>query len=437
MALAALAAGFAGLLLYQSQMLEALPGCSGGSSCDTVLSSKWSSWLGVPVSLFAMGVYVAILCTAVMRDPESIRPQRSIDWVLLFGGITTIIAAVWFTVVQFGVIRMFCIYCMTTHVAAAAAGVMCLLMVQPLSWVKGFASAAGAALLAVVVLIVGQVMGNGPERADAIINYADSSVDLDSIEALDDLPDTLLGDPLSHAADEDVFKLDSSDEPDNTDTTGTNPRPANLKPRKLNFYGGKFAVDTTKVPIIGDPYAPKVIVILFDYNCPHCRETHEMLEKTKQKYGNELAIVYLPVPLDSKCNKLVRHTSPTNRYSCDLAKTSLAVWRIAPEKWAEFDKILITDEQKRTPARARIEARKLLDTQEDKEMDRGAEDDWIADRIELDTRIYALLGKVSKQTLLPMLITENALMSGSPRHPLDIEDLIEGKKIDSNRYSSQ
>ncbi len=419
--LAVMAAGLAGLLLYQSQTLEALPGCGGGSGCSTVLASKWSSWLGLPVSLLALGVYIAMLSAVVMRDTESRRPQPGAEWVMVCSGVAVLVAALWFVIVQVVIVGSFCLYCMATHVSAGVAAVLCLLAAQPSRWLKSAASAGGVAVGLMAVLIVGQVMGDDPEAVAPQIHIVEAAP-ADPVES--EQPSSLFTNPVPELAPP-APKPDPVVKP--PAGTGTKQTVSPLGPRKLAFYGGRFKLDTTNVPIIGDPHAPKVLVVIFDYNCDHCRETRVMLEKTKQKHGDKLAIICLPTPLSSKCNKLVTRTHPNNRYSCELAEASLAVWRVAPDKWEEFDKRLYTDADIRTAARSQIAAWELLGGE--KAFKQGQDDPWVKKRISTNVSIYEVVGKTSGSALLPMLVTETGVMTGAPRHPLDIDDLLLGLKV--------
>ncbi len=92
----------------------ALVGCAAGSSCDSVLGSRWSSLMGViPVAGLAAGVYLAILlCLSFVKDKE-IAP---LAWkmLLVFGG-AILGSAIWFFILQKWMLGQFCKYCMATH----------------------------------------------------------------------------------------------------------------------------------------------------------------------------------------------------------------------------------------------------------------------------------------------------------------------------------
>lgn len=127
----------------------AMIGCAAGSSCDSVLSSKWSYLFGlIPVSGIAMGVYLAILlCLYFLKDRE----LAPIIWKLLlvFGG-AIIGSAIWFFIIQKWILGSFCKYCMTAHSIGIIVSVI--LWVQALrnslgKWNAAF-MAAGLALAA-------------------------------------------------------------------------------------------------------------------------------------------------------------------------------------------------------------------------------------------------------------------------------------------------
>jgi len=416
--LAGLAAGLSGLLLYQSQTLDLLPGCGGGSGCETVLSSKWSLWLGIPVSLPALGIYTAMFAAVLLRDPRARHAQPPTEWVMVLCAVSAIAAALWFVTVQVALVGALCKYCLATHAAGVSASVLCVLSAKPVLSVKSLSTAGAAALGLAVVLIGGQVAGDAPKSAGPRVTFAD---DAPSIAPIAQPPLVAIHD--SPAAPPAVIQ--------STPTDPAPPPPADAVPvatsaqRMVKFYGGRFEVDATAVPVLGDPQAPIVLAVLYDYTCLHCRDTRKILEKTREQYGDKLAILCLPVPLDSDCNKLIRRTSPGNRYACEVAQTSLALWRAAPGKWPQFDRRLYTEADIRTTARAKIAAWEIIG---ESALDKAMKDGWVDQQIALGVNLYALCGKASGSTALPMLVSEHGIMNGTPRHPLDIEDLITGKK---------
>ncbi len=422
--LAGLAAGLAGLLMYQSQTLDPLPGCGGGSGCDTVLSSRWSLWFGIPVSLLAMMVYTAMLVAVVLRDPQAKRPQLTAALVMTLCAFAAIAAAIWFTSIQVFAIGALCKYCLATHVAGVAASVCCLIVALPSLPTKALASVSAAALLLTALLIAGQVLGDPPDAAAPLVQFAsDQTAEPDPTQ-----PTTPTAkDPLFDNA----YQKPEPAKPEPTAATHTNTAsntpdpPAPNTPRMVKLYGGRLSLDTAQVPRIGNPDAKNVLVVLFDYTCSHCRETRKLLEKTSAKHGDNLATLFLPTPLDAKCNRIIKRRNPLHRYACELAKISLAFWKVAPDKWEQFDRTLYSDEKNLTPVRAKIAAGKLI---KEKDLIRAMSDPWIDQQIQRDVSMYITTAKAAKNGALPMLITEKGVMNGTPQHPLDVDDLIRGKR---------
>ena len=93
-------------------------GCGGGSQCDQVLNSRWSSVGGVlPVSGLAAGAYLAMLLASLFIGPATEALVRRLAWramLVLVGAVAG--SAVWFIIVQKWIIGSFCPYCMATHI---------------------------------------------------------------------------------------------------------------------------------------------------------------------------------------------------------------------------------------------------------------------------------------------------------------------------------
>ena len=96
---------------------------------------------------------------------------------------------------------------------------------------------------------------------------------------------------------------------------------------------------------------------MFDYTCPHCRNTHRAISGAQKKYGNDLAIVALPVPLENACNPGV--SGGGHPGACAMAKSAVAVWRLDPTTFQTFHDWMF--EGPRTVSTARAFAETLVD----------------------------------------------------------------------------
>lgn len=116
--------------------------------------------------------------------------------------------------------------------------------------------------------------------------------------------------------------------------------------RVVTLLGGQLSLDVADYPLIGSPDAPHIVVELISYDCPHCRKMHHVMEKARRRYGDEVAVVVLPVPLERSCNKYVKRISAEHRNSCTLAKYAMAVAAVDPSAFKQFHDWLMADEKK-------------------------------------------------------------------------------------------
>ena len=103
-----------------------------------------------------------------------------------------------------------------------------------------------------------------------------------------------------------------------------------------------MVLDLKQVPIWGSPDAPLKLVSLYDYTCHHCRDMHPIVQQVQRSFGNQLAIVSLPMPLDSQCNHLIRQTPRPHINACAYARLGLIVWRANRAAIEPFDDWIFT-----------------------------------------------------------------------------------------------
>ena len=119
---------------------------------------------------------------------------------------------------------------------------------------------------------------------------------------------------------------------------------------------GKLQVAPHELPGLGSADSPKLLPVLFDYCCPACRAAHGYLVSARQKFGEELGVLLLPMPMDHTCNKTIEQTEPRFEHACELARLALAVWRCDRTAFPAFDEWLFEPELPRDPAEARKKA---------------------------------------------------------------------------------
>lgn len=154
----------------------------------------------------------------------------------------------------------------------------------------------------------------------------------------------------------------------------------------LAIHDGKFQLDPAELPVIGPPDTPNIVVSLFDYTCPHCRTMHGVWTQTQQRYGAELAIVTLAVPMSAECNAELKRTLPAHREACEYARLGLAVWRSDRSALAAFDAWMFAPAKPPPVAEAKEYAAKLVGRER---LELALKDGWIDERLRTNVAIYA------------------------------------------------
>ena len=339
-------------------------GCGGGSSCDRVLSSRWSAIGGVlPVSGLAAGAYLAMLVASLSIGPATAAQVRRLAWaamLILVGA--AVGSAVWFTLLQKWVIGAFCPYCMTTHITG-------LLLAALVIWRAPMAAPQGGIgrLPAIGLALVGLVLAG--ILAACQVGLAPSAVYRGG-ESQADLP----------------------------------------------------AIDPHAVPLVGSPDAPYVVTLLFDYKCPHCQQMHFMLDEAIRRYGGKLAFALCPAPLNSQCNPYIPRDVDEYKDSCELAKVGLAVWVAKREAFPAFDRWMFSLESgdrwhPRSLDAARAKAVELVGQAK---FDAARADPWIDRHMQTSIRIYGATIQ-SGNNAVPKLVFGSRWVIPEPH---DADDLV-------------
>ncbi|HEY7086747.1 MAG TPA: vitamin K epoxide reductase family protein [Tepidisphaeraceae bacterium] len=327
-------------------------GCSGGSPCDQVLRSPWSSVAGVlPVSGLAAGTYLAMLVAGLFIGPTTTPADRRFAWsamLVLVGAAAG--SAVWFTIVQKWIIGAFCPYCIVTHITGLLLAVLviwrvCAAPVQETS--------AGATR---------SIIGPLPATGLALVGVSLAGI-LAACQIVFSSPAAYRGGEALHQ---------------------------------------QVAIDPSAVPLVGSPNAPYVVTLLFDYKCPHCQQLHFLLDEAIRRYSGKLAFALRPTPLNSQCNPYVPQDVDQFRDSCELAKVGLAVWLAKREAFAAFDRWMFSLESgDRWHPRSIEDARaKAVELVGQAKFDAARADPWVEGYLKACIRTYGDTGG----TAVPKLV---------------------------------
>ncbi len=361
-------------LLSHALTHEQIGGCGPGSACDRVLGSHWAYLGPIPVSALALFVYVSLFLTTFQLTPNS-RPQfRSNPWRIAIALSAAILfAALWFVGLQVVHIGVLCKFCVGAHLAGSAAAVACL----QAAWTSGL---------------------QHPSKIEGSTKPALRGVRVSA---------ALLAFLVGGLA------------------TGTTALLQYQFPHRLNIvrvHRGSFKLNLSELPRLGSASATRVFVSLFDYTCPDCQTMHKHLEKALEHYGDELGIVTLPVPLDSKCNPLVRRTQPKHQEACEYAKLGMAVQRVSSKAFTDYDAWFFS--QPVTPPLTECVAKATSLTGIDA-LKKAQSDPWVDQTIQTAVSLYEWNGNITGVYRMPQLVIGDRVNVGPVASSEELYRLLE------------
>jgi protein-disulfide isomerase len=119
--------------------------------------------------------------------------------------------------------------------------------------------------------------------------------------------------------------------------------------------------------------------------------------------GEDFAVVALPVPLNTECNRLVQTTNPANKDACQIARIAIAVWLADPEQFHQFHDWIMNGASAPSADEVREEAAKRVGSEQlQAQLDKQTADQYLAKNIELYQRAGA--GTVPKILVGPTSI---------------------------------
>jgi uncharacterized membrane protein len=299
-ALSGLAAILATFLLVQSLRGAGIPGCGGGSSCDQVLSSRFSRVGPIPVTALALPIFLMMAVNALV-GPR----QLLLALAMIAAG-----AAIWFISIQAFVIHSFCTWCTITHALALLAGILIFRQWFRSDTKINPAIPAAAALL-LALMIAAQ----------------------------------LLIQPKQYII--------------TTTQPGTQP---SIPPdsNQISLYNNRVIIDPANWPLFGSRRAQHQVVVMFDYTCSHCRREWPLLQQARQHYGTQIAFILIPLPLEPSCNPAIPRVIPEHVNSCTYTRYALAVFKADPAKFEQFHNRMMEGERPATLDQTRQIAEQLL-----------------------------------------------------------------------------
>ena len=375
------ALGIAGFLAWSPLQGGGVPGCGPESDCDKVLASRWAFIFGLPVSLFAMPVYMLALVFTV---------PKKIPWKLLLPiTLMILVGAAWFVGLQLFVIRALCKFCMAAHVAGIVAAVL-IIRRNPLLQ-RDRMIAGGTALALGSLLVMAQFASPAPVPRQVRLappgaeTNRSASVQSNLANATVNAVQTNSPDPL------------------------------------FQIVRGQFTLDLRTVPVRGSIAAPKRMVKLFDYTCHHCRDLHHLLEPIAHRYSNQLAIVSLPMPLNANCNPMLRSTARAHIDACEYARLALAVFFVDSKKFDDFSNWLYQGERPPEVKTAKEYAGSMVGRER---LEAALQDPRVGEQIRTNAFIYAASSRLGKSSALPQMIFSTGASIGAVADAQQLEKIL-------------
>jgi uncharacterized membrane protein len=327
-------------------------GCSGGSPCENVLNSRWSTLAGfIPVSAMAAGVYLAIFISNLFAGPTTEKSVRDLAWILMIvfsGAITG--SAIWFIIVQKWMVKSFCPYCMTAHIT----GILLSFTIIYLAF-KG-------------KVFNTENVSDKNSTSNANIKSLNNMSHSKKITGL-----IFTGMILS------VFMAVAQ---------------MSMTP-KAEYKDGQAQtklpeVDYNNVPLTGSVNAEHKVLLLFDYKCSHCQKLHYQLKETVRRFNGKLAFVICPAPLNTVCNPYIPKDNAFFKNSCELAKIGLAVWKADKSKFTEFEDWMFSFEtgDKWLPRTLEETTKKAAELVGEINLNKALSDKWVGEYLETSVDIF-------------------------------------------------
>jgi uncharacterized membrane protein len=369
------AAIVASYLLWVSFRGIGVIGCGSGSGCQELLRSRWAYWLGLPVSLGGLAMYLALFVATFWLRVDAKAERRRIVWqvVAIPCAIVVIGAGVWFGLLQLIVLKRFCPFCTAAHGCAVLAAV-------------GFLAQAPLRQRTNEDVRTGSKapdMGIGPAKPGLV-----AAVILGG----------LIGGQIAYRPP--TQRVQPVAGVQKVTTPGAS--------HEIAIFDGKFRIDLQEVPMLGRPDAAHVVVSLLDYTCYACRILHAQLAAAQGVFSNQLGVVILPMPLDRTCNPTVTEVFPAHSNACEYARIGLAVWRANRSAFTQFEGWVFSSPEVPAVGDVRQVAERLVGPGGLK-----MEDPWINEQIRRDVAIYETTYSRIKNHSMPQMIVGTNLVFGN------------------------
>jgi len=349
-----------------------------------------------------------MLVASIFIGPATAVPERRLAWgamLVLVGAAAG--SAVWFIFVQKWILGAFCPYCMATHTI----GVLLAGLVIWRAQVEEDATRAASldSLSAQEVTAATEAVHNATNCAvtAAPVRKQFSASSRRVIGLLPAIGLPALG--LALAGGLAAFQF-------------------GLTPRGM-YRSGESQDNLTRinphaVPLVGSPDAPYVIMLLFDYKCPHCQRVHALLNDAIRPYDGKLAFALCPAPLNTQCNPYVSRDLSEFKDSCELARIGLAVWAANRDAFFVFDRWMFSPEpgQRWRPRNLEAARAKAVELLGKAKFDAARADPWIDRYMQSSIQVFG--DTIQGGNAVPKLVFGPRWVTPEPHDASDLVSIL-------------
>lgn len=298
----------------------------GPFNCDVVNTSEYSSVLGVPVSHFALLLYLLCFLLAVtgLRSPgeKGEKERARLHLLVLTLAALATVASLGLAYVSVFVLKALCAFCTVLYaVNLALLGVSL--------------PGASAALRTAAASEPGGAVGStlralrAPGLAGILVGLLCGFV----------FSAAHLRQHLGALHQKTAQKTDQK-----TDQKADQKADAASKEKELvaSIDAPRVDLVTKTAPSLGPATAPVTIVEVSDFECPYCRRAAATLKELLPLYPGKLRVVFRHFPLDQSCNPLL--TRPLHEHACDAARAAVCVAERDPARFFDLAEKLFSGE---------------------------------------------------------------------------------------------
>jgi len=360
-----------------------LCGISRRISCEAVSASSYSALFGVPVAWIGGMFYLLVGALAVLGWLGKGRNAAAYAAVIFWLAGLAVVIDIYFAFVMVFLIKSLCLFCLMTYILNIIILVLAY-KISPRSRVAMWEAASahfspkqkGAPAVLVCLLAVALIGGSGGMQI--------RKLEKDTLSRFDE---------ASYLA-----------------SRAKMPR---------------LAVDTSADPAMGSERPILTIVEFSDFQCPHCRRAHMLMESLLPGYMDRVEFVFKNLPLGRDCNRqMLQFPDDLHPAACDLARLGEA----AAEQgkfWQMHDTMF--DRQGDLPAGRGLENNEMLALAQEAGLDMEKLQQSLsaeASRLAVEADVEAAIGLDIKST--PTFVINGLKIEGLPSLPvmkrlLDIE----------------